>query len=162
MIFRLGGRRRGGERAAVKAAAKGDDLVPLLRRVQSSELDSGLVGLLTRVTEERLPAETSLGESLCPLPLGLGIPSVRHVNKCRDLLLHGPHDRLGAMAQQIAPPTGKKIQIAIAVAVPDVRSLAPHEHDRKSRVIGNDELAKLLDDFVANGRVGGRHKLDFR
>ena len=69
----LGLRRGGGgaQRAAVKAALEGDDLVAPLGRVQPGQLDRRFVGLGARVAEERLPAEAALARAAWPSGLGL-------------------------------------------------------------------------------------------
>ena len=68
VILGLGGGRGRAQRAAVKAALEGDDLVALLGRVQADQLDGGFVGLGPRVAEERLPAETPLRRALAQSP----------------------------------------------------------------------------------------------
>ena len=73
------------------------------------------------------PPKLRSDKRLGPLPLGFGVPGVGHVDQRGHLLLHGLDDRLGAMAQQVAAPAGKEIEIAVALGVPDVRALAAHQ-----------------------------------
>ena len=80
MVFRLRGGRRAAQRASVKAALEGDDLVALRRRVQAGEFDRGFVRLRARIAEECLPVKAVLGQQLGPSPLYFDVPGIRHVN----------------------------------------------------------------------------------
>ena len=50
----------------------------------------------------------------------------------------------GAMAQQVAAPAGKEIQVAVSLVVPDVRPLAPHQRHGEAVVVGDDVLLESL------------------
>ena len=146
MILRLGRGGESAERAAVKAAGKSDDFVFALA-VQAGQFDGGFVGLGAAVAEEGLPAEAPLREQPGPFPLHVHVPGVRHMNQRGDLLLHRPHHMRRAMSQQVAPPAGKEIQVAVPLAVPNERALAADEIDRIAVVIADDVAFEKLDGF---------------
>jgi hypothetical protein len=52
------------------------------------------------------------------------------------------------MPKQVAAPTGKEVEIAVALSVPDFRSLASHKAGRVPLVIGDDMLREDLDDLL--------------
>ena len=77
-------------------------------------------------------------ERLAERSLRLGVPGVRNVNELSDLLAHRLHDARRTVAENVAAPTGKEVEIAVALRVPDVRSFAAHQTHRIARVIGDD------------------------
>ena len=92
----------------------------------------------------KLRSESSLG----PAALGFGVPGVGHVDQRGDLLLHGLDDRLGTMAQQVAAPAGKEVEIAIALGVPHVRAFAARQRHAEAPIVGHDVPLEQLDDFA--------------
>ncbi len=158
VVLRLRGGRGGAERPAVEAALEGNDLVTLLGRVQPGELDGRLVGLGAGVAEERLAAETSLRQGLGPLALQFRVPGVGHVDQLAQLLADGLDHRRRAMSQQVAAPAVKQVEVAVPFRIPHVRSLAPHQGDRKAIVVGNhvslEQLQRLFGTHRARCHVG--------
>ena len=74
-----------------------------------------------------------------------------------NLLAHGLDDRRGTMAQQIAAPAGKEIEIAVPFGIPDVRAFAARQHDGKAAVIGNHVL--LNSSSISRIHRLARHEL---
>ena len=153
VVFRLGGGGDGAERAAVEAAAEGDDLVLHAVGAEANELDRRLVGLGAGIAEERLSAEAPLGEEPGPFPLGLGVPGVGDMDQPRDLLLHCLDDRRRAMAEEVAAPAREEIEILTPLGIPDLRSHAAFEADREPPVIGDDVAVEGVDHRLRGGTV---------
>jgi len=61
------------------------------------------------------------------------------------LLLNCLNDTRRTVAQEVAPPTGKKVEVPLALAVPNQRSFATYQIDRVSRVVGNHILFEEFD-----------------
>jgi len=154
VVFRLGGRGDGAERAAVEAAAEGDDLVLHAVGAEANELDRRLVGLGAGIAEERLAAEAPLGEEPGPFPLGLGVPGVGDMNQPRDLILHRLHDRRRAVAEEVASPAGEEIKVLAPLGIPDLRSGPALEADREAPVVGDDIPVEGVDHRFCGGTVG--------
>ena len=155
VIFGLGRGAGGAVGAAVKAALKRDDLVALLGRVQPGQLDRRFVRFRARVAEERLAAEAPLGEHLGPAALRFGVPGVGHVDQLGHLLLHRLDDPRRTVAQQVAAPAGKEVEIPPALVVPHVRPLAAHERHREPRVVRHDVLVEQLGRLRRHADGGG-------
>ena len=111
----------------VKTALEGDDLVLCGRTVQAGQFDGGFVGFGSRIAEKRLAAKAPLAQQLGPLALGLHVPGIRHMDEFGDLLLNSFYHGRGTVAQQIAAPAGKEIEIAIPLVVPHMRTFASHQ-----------------------------------
>src|SRR5436190_1554078 len=122
----------------MKAAGERDDFVFLAAEVEPGKLDGRLVRFGPRVAKERLATEAALAQCLGPESLHLGMPGVGHMNERGHLLLHGPHDGLGTVTEQIAAPAWKEIEIAIPLAVPHVRTLAADQRHRIASVVADD------------------------
>ncbi len=148
VILRLRGGRGRAQGAAVKSALEGDDLVAALgRAVQADQLDRRLVGLRAGVAEEGLPAETPLRKRLGPKPLQLGVPGVGDVDQLAQLLADGLDDRGRAMPQQVAPPAGKQIEVAVPFGVPHPGVFAADQGHGKPPVVGDHVALEEFEDF---------------
>ncbi len=69
------------------------------------------------------------------------------------------HDRLGAMAQQVAAPAGEEIEVAVAFGIPDVRTFAADQGHGVAAVVGHHVAVEQVDDC---SRVHVRHRHDVR
>ena len=118
VILRLGGRGDAAKRAAMEASLEGDDLVAGAIAAKPHEFDRRLVGLGAGVAEEGLAAKRPLRKQLGPAALRLDVPGVGNMNQRGDLLLHGLDHRLGAVAEEVAAPAGKEIEVDVALGVP--------------------------------------------
>ena len=154
MVFRLGSRGHAAERAAVEAAAEGDDLVLHAVGAEADELDRRLVGLGAGTAEESLAAEAPLGEEPGPFPLGLGVPGIGDRDQPRDLVLHRLHDRRRAVAEEVASPAGEEIEVLAPLGIPDLRSGPALEADREALVVGDDIPVEGVDHRFRGGTVG--------
>ena len=148
VILRLRRGCRRAERPPVKSALECDNLVTVLGRVQADQLDGRFIGLGAGVAEEGLPAETPLAQGLGPAALEFGIPGIGDVDQPGDLILDGSDDRGGAVPQQAAAPTGKQVEIAVALGIPNVRPLAADERDREPIVVGDHVLFEQPDNSL--------------
>ena len=134
----------------MEAVEHGDDLVASRLAVEAGDLDGRLVGLRPTVAEEALAGPAgALAQRLGELPLRFGVPGVGHMDEPADLFAHRLDDARRAMAQEIAAPAGKEVEIAVPFVVPDVGSFAAHQANRIARVVGND--VTLIQ--VEGGRV---------
>ncbi len=146
MILGLGGGGERGEGAAVKAPFHRHDFEPPgLAAVGAGQLDGGLVGLGAAVAEEALRPEGSLGELLRQSALGLHVPGVGHVNEPADLFANGRDNALGAMAQQVAAPAGKEVEITVSLGVPHRGALAANQADGEPSIVGYHVTIELAD-----------------
>ena len=157
MKLGLPGRRQCGERATVEAVLEGDDAVASVGgAVQPCQFDRPFDCFGPAVAEEGL-AETPRAEELGKVALRLGVPRVGYVNQLGHLLLNRADDRGRRVAEQVAAPTGKQIEIAVALGVPDERPFTADEGDRIPLVVRNDVLAERLDGLLAAARRGVFH-----
>ena len=113
--------------------------------MQADEFDRRFVRLGAPVAEERLAPEAPFRQRRAHSPWSLDIPGVGHVDQRAQLPADSLDDRFRTVAQEVAAPARKEIQIAVAFAVPNMGSFAPDEVDRKAIVVGNDKLLKECD-----------------
>ena len=109
------------------------------------QLDGGLVGLGAAVAEEALAAERPFRELLRQRSLGLHVPGIGHVDQPADLFANRRDDPLGAMAQQVAAPTGEEVEIAVSLGVPHPGTLAANQADGESSIVGYHIAIELGD-----------------
>ena len=134
LLLGLAGRRERGERAAVERAVRADHVVPLgttvLLAVTPRELDRALVRLGAGVGEEHasVAAEQRV-EALGDARLHVVVIEVRDVQQRARLL----GDRVGDFGVRVAErrdrEPAEEVEVPVALAVPQVRALAPHERD---------------------------------
>jgi len=89
------------------------------------------------------------------------------MNQRRDLILHRLYHRGGTVAQQIAAPTRKQIEVAVPFAVPDPRPFAAHQVNRVAVVIRDNVFLEQFDGsgrvrFGGDGHRGSRHEVSIR
>ena len=94
------------------------------------------------------PPKLRSRKRLGPQPLQLGVPGVGHVDQLAQLLADRLDHRRRAVAQQVASPAGKQIQVAVPLGVPDVGAFAADQGHGKPAVVGNHVLLEELEDFA--------------
>ncbi len=158
VVLGLSRGRQCGVGPAVESALHRHDLEPASFVAENPcQLDGGLVGFRAAVAEEALAAEGPLRKRLGQLPLGLHVPGVGHVDQAADLLADRLDDPGRAVAQQVASPARKEVEVPVPFGVPDPRSLTAHEADGEAPVIGDHIPLELSDGFLGT-RVGGRRQ----
>ena len=162
VVLGLGRGAGGAVGATVEAACEGDDFVAAARRMEPGELDRGFVRFRAGVAEERLAAEASFGEQLRPAALHFGVPRVGDVDQRGDLLLDGFDDSRRTMAEQIAAPAGKEIEISPPLIVPDVGAFAADERHREPLVVWHDVPLEELGGLWRHAGCGGCHSSNSR
>ena len=143
VILGLSSRGGGTERSAVETVVEGNDAVPAgFGTVQTHQFQCALDRFGTTVAEERL-AESSCAQRLGKVSLWLGVPGVGNVDQFRGLFLQGGNHPGWTVAQDVATPTGKQVQVLVPLGVPDQRPLTTNQADRIATVIGNHVLLEL-------------------
>src|SRR5262245_55422670 len=146
MILWLGRGAERAQRAAVEAVHHGDDLVPAGFAVEPSHLNRRFHCFRAAVAETALSAPAGpFAQSLAKFALFLRVPCVRDMDEPADLLADGGYHARRTMPDQVATPAREEIEIAIALGVPDARSLAAHETDGIARVIADDAVLEQVD-----------------
>src|SRR5689334_4579920 len=140
----------------MEAACEGDNLVaPLRLAVQTRELDRGLIRLSPAVAKETNATNVaSIGEDLAQKRLRLGVPGVGNMDERRNLFLDRLHHARRTVPEKVAPPTGKEIEIAVPLRVPDPRVLAANQADRVARVIRGQVFLREPNDLFTGKGVG--------
>ena len=135
-----------------------EDLLIVLRAIDEAHAEMALA-----VAEERLALPAGpLGQGFGQLALRLGEPSVGDVDEPADLVADRLDHPRRAVAEQPAAPAGEKVQVAVALGVPDVRAFAAHQADRVARVVADDGLPVLVDDLLGAGQGRGHGSLGHR
>src|SRR5207248_10482955 len=99
--------------------------------ILAGELDCRLVRLGTRVAEEDLPSPTEQTiDGLRHLDLRLGAEQIRYVRQRVRLLRDGIGDDRVCMAEAGHRQTTQEVQLALAVAIPQLAAAAAAEHHR--------------------------------
>ena len=98
-----------------------------------------------------LPPKLRSRQQLGPSTLSFRMPRIGHVNQLGRLLLNRFHNPRRTMAQQVAAPTGKEVQILPALVVPHQRAFAAHEAHREPSVIRHHVLGEKLRRFGIHG-----------
>ncbi len=130
-LARAGGR-ESGESAAVPGLFHHDDggvLDAAVMPVQARDLDRALVGLRTRVGEERVvhPGERA---DLFREPLLLRhAEEVRGVDELGRLVAQRTHQRRVGVAQPVDRDAREGVQVLLALGIPEPRALAAREGD---------------------------------
>ena len=149
MVLLLRGGGDGGEGPAVEAPPHADDVAAIARPVLlgpfPGELDGRLVRFGARVREEDAVGEGMLAEELGQLRLLRDVKQVGHVEEGRRLLAQGAHDLGVAVAERGHRDPAGKVQVLLAVRVPDPRPLPSHEGDRVPLGEGHEVLVRQLE-----------------
>ena len=107
------------------------------------ELDRRLARLGAGVAEEDLAAEARPRQALGQTHRGLGVEKIADVHQPPGLLAHGC-DHLGMTVPDVRDgDAAEKVEVLVAVDVPQTRALATHELDGLARVGVN--YAGILD-----------------
>ena len=134
----------------MEAVDAADDLVAAIGfAVQPGHLDGRLDRFGAAVAEEAFavePAVRSLS-ALAKQALRLGVPGVGHVNQLGHLLLDRLDHSRRTVAEQVAAPARKEIEIAASLGVPHVRFFAAYQAHGEARVVANHVAVKQLDDL---------------
>src|SRR5436190_8332785 len=130
MVLGLPGGAECSEGTAVEAVDHGDDLVASRLAMEPRQLDRRLHGLGPTVAKEAFAVPAGpLAQGLSQVPLSFGVPGVGHMDELAHLSADRLHHARRAVAQQIATPAWKEIQVAVPLGVPHVGTLATHEAD---------------------------------
>ena len=132
VVLRLARRRQRCDRTAVEAVPGRDDLGFLrveLMRVLARDLDGALIRLSARVAEERLVEAREFDELRRCVGLRLRVVEVRAVDELLRLLGDGRDERFVVMAEHVHSDAAEKVEVLLAVVVPEVRALAVVQHD---------------------------------
>ena len=146
---------RGGKRsqsAPVETVGKRNDFpcITSLHHalIASCNLDGGLVALRTGIAEEHL-ARMACGQQLFRVvELLFLIEKIAHVNELSRLSFHDLGDFLVAVAETYDGYAGQKIDIFLAVHIPEAGALAPDYSQRIPRVRpAHEGLFSFLQSF---------------
>ena len=143
---------------------------------QTGELDGALVGLGTRVAEERAPglrlvrggvaglAVTGVGdlrEQSGHFAAVLDLKVVRDVQELARLLGNGGIEPRVLVPEAIHRDAGEKVKVVSALVVGEVHAVTTHElHGRSPEGVHHVGVVELLGLFVRHGSpflVSGRH-----
>src|SRR5262249_13847949 len=139
VILWLPGGAEGAQGAAMETIKHADDLVTPWLAVEPGQLDRRFDRLGAAVAEEALPLEAAaFAERLGQQSLCFGVPGVRHVDELAHLFTHRRDDTRRTMAEQVTAPAREEIEVALALGVPDQRTLAAHQADGVAGVIADD------------------------
>src|SRR5262249_21640055 len=131
-----------------------DDPVPSRPAVEASKLNRRLDRLRTAVAEEALAAEAAaLAQRLGQPSLSLGVPGVGHVNQLADLVAHRLDDSRRTVAEQVAAPARKEVEVAVTLGIPHPGACAARQANRIARVVADDVTLEQVNDFW-----GGSHE----
>ncbi len=143
-----------GEGPAVEASGEGDDLPAFwggLIAAQASELASGFIGFQAAVTEEGLAFEGGAVESFGEFDLRLGVPGVTDVPETVHLSIGGIDEGWMAVTKNSPTEAGEEIEIVVAIGVPEIGALAASHDDGLARVVSDEDVIGLIDDFLGFG-----------
>ena len=142
----LGGECERTHRAAVERALRRDD--PGAAGA-AGQLEGGLVGLRAGVAEEdaRVVAPAEEGDqALGERHLRLGGEEVGDVAEGRELGRHRLHQRGVRVAEGVDGDAGQQVDVLLAVGVPDVGALSPHEGEgRRTEGVHDRAGVAVLD-----------------
>ena len=133
LIVRLAGGGHGGHRAPVEGTESGDDFispVPVQLAVAPGQFQRALVGLGPAVAEKHPIQAAVFHQQLGQLQLRHGVELVGGLQQGAGLLDDGLGHRRMGMAQVVHGPAGDKVQIFLAVGVPDPGAFAAHDDHR--------------------------------
>ena len=130
----LAGGRHGRQRAAVKAAVEGDDLVGAVSvqgAVFARELDGAFVGLRARIGEEHLVEAAVIDQRFCQCEAGAVVERRARGEQQFGLGCERIGNGRRRVAEAIDRPALDEIEVALAAVIPQIRAFAAHEHRRR-------------------------------
>src|SRR5271166_114226 len=103
------------------------------------KFDRGFVGLGARVTEEDLAAK-AVAEALRQSSRRLGVKNIRDVGEFVGLILDGANDTRMTVTKAGNSETAEEIEIAVAIRIEEIRTLAAGKSDREASI----DIHKML------------------
>ena len=134
----------------VEGVGRSDDAVAFrsvgrVAAVLPGQLDGSFVCFSPGIAEKSLVGKGVAAEQLSQLDLLGDLVVVGAVDHGCCLLLERLDDLRMAVAEVVDRHAGEKIQVALAVGVPELAPLAPYRHDRVPAVGLHDILVGFLD-----------------
>src|SRR5712692_4968851 len=132
---RLPGGGHGRQGPPVEPVLHGDDLegaAPMPGAPLPGQLDGALIGLRAAVAQEDLVEPGALGQERGQLRHGLVVVRGAAVDQASGLIVDGVEDDGGGMAEAVHGPALHEIEVLLAVAVPEPRSLALYHDERRA------------------------------
>src|SRR5579864_3348438 len=119
----------------MKGAFKGDDFICAVLvqgAVFPRELDRAFVSLRAGVSEEHVVEATQVGERLCQLQAGVVVIGRARRDQALGLRRNCLCQYRRRVAEAVHGPALNEIQITLSRVVPEIRTLAAHEGDRRA------------------------------
>ena len=133
----------------MKGGQRGDDLVAvgavLIPAVLAGQLDRRLVGLGAAVAEKGPVGKGVAAEQFSQFNLLGYMIVVGAVDEFAGLFLQGSHHPWMTVPKVVDRNTGKEVEIALAVGVPQVTPFPPDRHQRITAVGFHDVFIRLGD-----------------
>ena len=162
-VFRLAGDGKRAEGAAVKGIFERNDLELVGRDVVAVGLDHlerAFGGFGAAVGEKGSRKAAHLRDAFGERSLVFVVEEIRSMDQARSLFLNGGDDARMVLSERIDADAGDEIEIALAVDVPHVRSVAAHKNERMAGIVLQEIAGLKRGDVNAGEPVVRMYTID--